>query len=684
MKCIYRSSCLAAWALTMGLFLAGCNSNQSKSSEAHNNAMKDSAQASTDDFQWQSEQFADLRILRYQVPGWEKLPLRQKKLAYYLTQAGLEGRDIYWDQLYRHNLEIRQALEKIVQNHTPEEGDAQWDAFMTYVKRVWFSNGIHHHYSHAKIKPGFDAAYLDELLAANDVELSQAAKAVIFNDKDAKGVSKNPDKDLVQASAVNFYGPDVTQEEVEKFYAELSKNSDDTPISYGLNSKVVKENGQLKELKWKVDGLYGPAIEKIIYWLEKAQKVAENEQQAKALGLLIDYYRTGDLETWDAYNIAWVKDTASEVDYINSFIEVYHDPLGYKGTYETIVQVKDPEASEKMAVISDNIEYFERNSPIEDTHKKEDVRGVSYRMINVVGEAGATTPATPIGVNLPNANWIRVKHGSKSISLANIEHAYEKAQTGGFLEEFTFTQQELERARQFGGQASKLHTALHEVVGHASGKLEPGVGTPKETLKNYSSTLEEARADLVSLYYLPDPKLEALGLVDTADLAKAEYDSYIRNGLMLQLRRIEPGQDIEEDHMRNRQLVAAWALDMGQEENVIERKEIDGKTYFVINDYQKLRDIFGQQLKEIQRIKSQGDYQAGKDLVETYGVKVDEDLHQEVLKRTEKLNIAPYAGFIQPRMVPEMKDGEIQDIKLTYPTNFTDQMLRLSEEYGNL
>lgn len=677
------TSGLVAGVLLTGLLTTGCNTNNSKTSETSSSDMKDTAHAAKSDFQWQTEQFADLRILRYRVPGWEKLPLRQKKLAYYLNQAGLEGRDIYWDQLYRHNLEIRQALEHIVKNYQGEK-DAQWEDFMTYVKRVWFSNGIHHHYSHAKIKPGFDPAYLDKLLTATGAELKPEARAVIFNDQDAKGVSKDPNKDLVQASAVNFYGPEVTQEEVEAFYAQMSKEGDETPISYGLNSKLVKENGQLVEHKWKVGGLYGPAIKKIIYWLEKAQKVAENEQQAKALGLLINYYRTGDLETWDAYNIAWVKDTASEVDYINSFIEVYHDPLGYKGTYETIVQVKDPEASEKMAVISDNIEYFEQNSPIMDKHKKENVRGVSYKMINVVGEAGATTPATPIGVNLPNSNWIRVKHGSKSISLANIEHAYEKAQAGGFLEEFTFTQQELERARKFGGEASKLHTALHEVVGHASGKLEPGVGTTKETLKNYASTLEEARADLVSLYYLPDPKLEALGLVDTPAIAWAEYDSYIRNGLMLQLRRIEPGQEIEEDHMRNRQLVAAWALEMGKEDNVIERKEIDGKTYFVINDYQKLREIFGRQLREIQRIKSQGDYQAGRDLVETYGVKVDSALHREVLERTEKLNIAPYSGFIQPRMVPKMKDGEIQDIELVYPTDFTQQMLRLSEEYSNL
>lgn len=669
---VISSICFVAF-----LFLSCSNQNES------NPESKESMDEKSE-FQWQTEQFADIRILRYQVPGWDKLSLAQKKLAYYLNQAGLEGREIYQDQLYRHNLEIRRALEHIYQHYQGEKG-AEWEAFTTYLKRVWFSNGIHHHYSHSKLEPQFSESYLKELAAATDAPISEAALSVIFSELDRKGVSKDPDKDLVLASAVNFYEPDITQAEVEAFYKAQMDTSNPRPLSYGLNSKVVRaKDGSLKEEVWKVGGLYGPAIEKIVYWLKKAVDVAENQQQEKALKLLIEYYKTGDLATWDAYNIAWVQDTESDVDYINSFIEVYHDPLGYKGTYETVVQVKDLDASEKMAVISENIQYFEDQSPIALEHKKEEVVGVSYRMINVVGEAGATTPSTPIGVNLPNANWIRTKHGSKSISLANIENAYEHSRGSGFLEEFTFTSEEMERAKQHSEISSKMHTALHEVVGHASGQLEPGVGTPKETLKNYSSTLEEARADLVALYYILDPKLIELGLIDTLAVGYAEYEGYLRNGLMLQLRRLGLGENIEEDHMRNRQLVAAWAYEMGREDNVIERKVVEGKTYFVINDYQALRAIFGTQLKEIQRIKSQGDYQAGRDLVETYGVKVDPELHREVLKRTEKLNIAPYAGFIQPIMKPVTAGDSIQDIKLEYPTDFSEQMLYYSEHYRNL
>lgn len=637
------------------------------------------------DWKWQTEQFKDIRILRYQIPGWEKLDLRQKKLAYYLTQAGLAGRDILWDQYYEHNLEIRKALENVLENYEGDRNNQDWQDFETYCKRVFFANGIHHHYSHTKFKPEFSEAYLDELLSATGTNIDQASKAVIFNDEDMKKVSKEAGVDLIQASAVNFYDNGITQEEAEAFYRAMIDTTDEQPISYGLNSKLIRnEDGSLSEAKWKADGMYGAAITEIIGWLEKAVGVAENEQQARALQLLIEYYKTGDLKIWDEYNIAWVNDTASEVDYINSFIEVYDDPLGYKATYETIVQVKDMDASEKMAVISDNIQYFEDNSPIMDEHKKKKVVGVSYRMINVVGEAGATTPATPIGVNLPNANWIRAEHGSKSISLANIEGAYEEAKGKGFLEEFTFSKEELERAKKYAGISGKMHTALHEVVGHASGRLNPGVGTPKETLKNYASTLEEGRADLVALYYVMDPKLIELGLIDTLAVGMAEYDNYIRNGMMLQLRRIEPGEKIEEDHMRNRQLVAAWAYDMGKENNVIEKKVLDGKTYFVINDYDALREIFGQQLREIQRIKSEGDFAAGQDLVEKYGVQVDPALHEEVLNRADKLNIAPYAGFIQPELVPVMENGEITDIKVEYPDDFLEQMLRYGREHSYL
>lgn len=635
------------------------------------------------DFQYETEQFADIRILRYQVPGWEKLTLSQKKLAYYLTEAGLHGRDILWDQLYRHNLEIRKALEQIIAKYAGAE-DAQWQDFMVYAKRVFFSNGIHHHYSHNKLKPAFGESYLKKLLRQTKTHLSDEAFAVIFDEQDAKGVSKDADQDLLLASAVNFYDPDISEKEAVEFYRKQMKPGAERPISYGLNSKLVREQGKIVEKTWHLRGLYGPAIAKIVENLEQAKAYAENEAQAEALGLLIDYYKTGDLKLWDQYNIAWLKDTASTVDYINSFIEVYHDPLGYKGTFESIVQVKDLDASEKMAVISDNIQYFEDQSPIQDEHKKTSVKGVSYRMINVVGEAGATTPATPIGVNLPNANWIRAEHGSKSISLANIESAYEMAKGEGFLEEFCFTTPELERAKQYGALSSKMHTALHEVVGHASGRLEPGVGTPKETLKNYASTLEEARADLVALYFIMDPKSLELGLIPNLEAAKAEYDAYLRNGLMLQLRRVNPGEQIEEDHMRNRQLIAAWAYELGKEDNVIERKRLDGKSYFVINDYDALRQIFGRQLREVQRIKSQGDYQRGKELVERYGVKVDAELHQEVLERSAKLNISPYAGFIQVQLEAKRVEGEIVDIELVYPQDFVQQMLHYGRRYSHL
>lgn len=669
--------------LASTLFMMSCNTQEPATDEAA--PMETTENRHSEDWQWEAEQFADIRILRYQIPGWDKLDLRQKKLAYYLTQAGLAGRDITWDQYYRHNLVIRKAIENIVENYEGDRDNEAWNNFMTYAKRVWFANGIHHHYSHNKFKPGFDKGYLVKLMDETNTELNEEAMAVIFNGEDSKKVSKDADVDLLLASAVNFYDPDITQEEAENFYKQRIKPGDETPISYGLNSKLVRnEDGSISEQKWTANEMYAPAIQEIVKWLEKAEGVAENDQQAKAIGHLIDYYKTGDLRKWDEYSIAWVEDTGSAVDYINGFIEVYDDPLGYKATYETIVQVKDMDASEKMAVISDNIQYFEDNSPIMDEHKKPDVVGVSYRMINVVGEAGATTPATPIGVNLPNANWIRAQHGSKSISLANIEHAYEEAKGAGFLEEFTFTKEELERAKKYAGQSSKMHTALHEVVGHASGRLNPGVGTPKETLKNYASTLEEGRADLVALYYIMDPKLIDMGLIDTMEVAKAEYDNYIRNGLMLQLRRLEVGENIEEDHMRNRQLVAKWAYEMGKENNVIEKKVLDGKTYFVINDYDALRNIFGQQMREIQRIKSEGDYEAGKKLVETYGVKVDPSIHKEVLKRTEKLNIAPYSGFIQPELVPVMEGDSITDVKLEYPTDFVQQMLKYGKEYSYL
>lgn len=633
---------------------------------------------------WELETFADIRVLKYEIPAWDELDLRQKQLVYYLTQAGLAGRDITWDQFYRHNLEIRKALEKIVKSYDGNKESADWNNFMIYAKRVWFSNGIHHHYSNQKLEANFSKGYLMELMNASGASLSDEAFEVIFSDVDSKKVSKDPNMDLLTASAVNFYDSDITEEEAINFYKAQIDTTDPRPISYGLNSKLSRVDGEIVELKYSAEGLYGSAIKEIIQWLEKAKAVADNDQQAKALGLLIEYYQTGDLRKWDEYNIAWVQDTASDIDYINGFIEVYDDPIGYKATYETIVQLKDFDASKKMEVISENIQYFEDNSPIQDEHKKENVVGVSYKMINVAGEAGATTPSTPIGVNLPNANWIRTEHGSKSVSLANIENAYEHAKGAGFLEEFAFTSEEVERAKKYGDVASKMHTALHEVVGHASGKINKGVGTPKETLKNYSSTLEEARADLVALYYIVDEKPIELGLLESKEAGKAEYDSYIRNGMMLQLRRLKLGDDIEEDHMRNRQLVAGWVFERAEADKIIEKKVIDGKTYFVINDYDGLRVLFGELLREIQRIKSEGDYEAGRALVETYGVKVDQELHKEVLDRAAQFKVAPYSGFVQPYLRPVMNGEEMTDIVIEYPESFTDQMLYYGENHSFL
>lgn len=646
----------------------------------------DKGMAAGEDFQYLVEQFADLKIMKYQVPGFDKLTLDQKKLVYFLTQAGLSGRDIIWDQNYRHNLKIRKALENVVRNYSGDKTSEDWNNFMVYVKRVWFSNGIHHHYSNNKIKPDFNKEYLQTLLTETNTELTADVVDILFNDEDAKKVNLDTEKGLLKGSATNFYAPDITAEEVDAYYDRIKKKDDDEPISYGLNSKMIRdENGNLKEEVWKVGGLYGSAIENIISWLEKAATVAENDAQKKGFELLIKYYQTGDLEVWDEYNIVWAGATEGDIDYINSFIEVYNDPKGYRGSYETIIEINDFEASARMKVLADNAQWFEDNSPLIENHKKDNVVGVSYKVVNVAGEAGDASPSTPIGVNLPNANWIRAKHGSKSVSLGNITDAYDKASGGGLLGEFAFNEEEIQRARDYGDIGDKMHTALHEVVGHASGQLEPGIGTPKETLKNYASTLEEGRADLVALYYLMDEKLVELGLIPSIEVGKEEYDGYIRNGLMIQLRRLDLGDDVEEAHMRNRQWVSAWAYEKGQADNVIEKKVKDGKTYFVVNDYNKLRDIFGQLLREVQRIKSQGDYEAGRNLVENYGVKVDQAIHKEVLERSAKLKSAPYGGFINPVLVPVTGDnGEITDVKITYPDSFTEQMLYYSDNYAFL
>ncbi|WP_282162784.1 dipeptidyl-peptidase 3 family protein [Ulvibacterium marinum] len=647
---------------------------------------KPTAIVDTTEFDYVIDQFADLRILRYQIPGFDELTLKEKQLVYYLTQAGLAGRDIMWNQNYRHNLQIRNALERIYTLYKGDTNAVDWKAFETYLKRVWFSNGIHHHYSNDKIKPEFTPEYLTYLLKETDTELIGEPFDVIFNEKDNKKVNKKKGVDNVASSAINFYDPTVTDADVESFYAQMDKGPEGEPIEVGLNSKLVKENGKLKEMVWKSGGMYGKAIDEIIKWLEKAKDVAENEQQATTLRLLIEYYKTGNLSKWDEYAIAWVNSTDGNIDWINGFVEVYNDPKGYKGSYENIVQIKDFEMSKQMAVLSENAQWFEDNSPLMEEHKKDNVVGISYKTVNVAGEAGDASPSTPIGVNLPNNNWIRQKHGSKSVSLGNIIDAYNNAGGSGRLKEFAYDDEEIALEEQYGKLADKLHTALHEVIGHASGQINDGVGQPKETLKNYASTMEEGRADLVGLYFLMDPKLQELDLVeDWEKVGKAAYDGYIRNGLITQLIRIELGNEIEEDHMVNRQWVSAWAFEKGQADNVIEKVERDGKTFYNINDYAKLRNLFGELLKEAQRIKSEGDFKAAQDLVEGYGVKVDQDLHAQVLERNTQFKSAPYSGFVNPVLEPQTNaSGEIVDVEVKQPKSFTDQMLDYAERFGFL
>jgi dipeptidyl-peptidase-3 len=668
-----------AWLMLLTLVALACGSTPEE-------GLTSEVNPASEDFEYFSEQFADLKILRYQVPGFEQLTAKQKELVYYLSQAGMEGRDIMWDMNYRHNISIRKALENIVQHYSGDKTNAQWEHFMVYVKRIWFSNGIHHHYSNNKIMPEFSQDYLEALLVETNTTLDSEIVAILFDkDADAKKVNLDATKGLLIGSAINFYAPDITEAEVDAFYATKVDKDPNRPVWHGLNSRLTKdENGNLVENFYKVDGLYGAAIAKIVGWLEKASLVAENEPQKKALDLLVEYYKTGSLETWDAYNLAWIAATDGDIDYINGFIEVYNDPKAYRGSYESVVQIKDFEASARMKTLADNVQWFEDNSPIMDAHKKDSVVGVTYKVVNVASEAGDASPSTPIGVNLPNADWIR-EIGSKSVSLGNIVSAYAQSGGSGFLEEFAYNEEEVARTREHGKLGDKLHTALHEVVGHASGKLNEGIGTPKETLKNYASALEEGRADLVALYFLMDEKLVELGLIPSLEVGKEEYDSYIRNGLMTQLRRLEPGDVVEEAHMRNRQMIAKWAFEKGQAEQVIEQKQKDGKTFFVVNDYEKLRVLFGELLREIQRIKSEGDYEAGKNLIENYGVQVDQDIHAEVLERAEKLKSAPYGGFINPVLVPVTdEDGNITDVKVEYPIDFTRQMLWYSDVYGNL
>lgn len=648
-----------------------------------------------DTFKYFVEQFADLKILRYQVPGFDTLSLNQKKLLYYLTQAGLAGRDILYDQNGKYNLAIRQTLENIVENYKGNRNTDDFQKFMVYTKRVWFSNGIYHHYGSEKFLPEFSKDYFAQLvkesapeklpfLGGENVDNFLGRIIPVMYDPEllSKKVSLDNGKDLVLSSAVNFY-EGVTQNDVDQFYGAMTSKKEERPLSYGLNSKLVKENGKIVEKVYKIDGLYGPAIKEIVKWLEKAAGVAENEQQKAVIEKLIAYYQTGDLKTWDDYNVLWVKDLNSHTDFVNGFIESYEDPLGRKATWESIVNFKNLEATKRTEIISANAQWFEDNAPIDPRFRKREVKGVTAKVITAVNLGGNLAPATAIGINLPNADWIRKEHGSKSVTLENITYAYDKASQGtGMLEEFSYDQKEIDLIKQYGFLTDNLHTDMHECLGHGSGQLLPG--TSSDALKNYQSTLEETRADLFALYYLMDPKMVELGLIPDTTAAEAEYIKYIRNGLLTQLTRIQPGKNIEESHMRNRQLIARWCFEKGKADNVIEQKVKDGKTYFVINDYGKLRKLFGQLLGEVQRIKSEGDFEAGKALVENYGVKVDSELHKEVLERYKKLNLAPYAGFIQPELIPVEKDGEIVDVKIQYPVDFTGQMLKFSKENSYL
>ena len=641
---------------------------------------------SEDSFEYKVDQFADLAILRYQIPGWGELTLKEKELVYYLTQAGLAGRDIMWDQKYRHNLEIRSALENIYRNFSGDKNSDNWNAFEVYLKRIWFSNGIHHHYSNDKMRPGFSKEYFDNLLISTNTILTANAYEVIFNDKDLKMVDKTKGVDNVFKSAVNFYGPNITTEDVVSFY-ESKKQPDPTkPLSFGLNSKLVKEDGEVKEVIYKADGLYGESISEIIKWINKAVDVAENKPQGDALKILAEYYRTGDLKTWDDYCVAWTKATEGNIDYINGFIEVYNDPLGLRGSYENIVQINDFDMSRKMSVLSKNAQWFEDNTTLMEEHKKSKVVGVSYKTVNVAGEAGDASPSTPIGVNLPNANWIRASVGSKSVSLGNIKNAYNNSGSSGRLKEFVNDEEEYELELQYGALADNMHTALHEVIGHASGQLMPGVGTPSETLKTYRSTMEEGRADLLALYYVYNSKIQELGLVDDwKAVGKASYDGYIRNGMMTQLIRLNLGDDVEQAHMRNRKWVSEWVYKNGLKDNVIEKISRDGKTYFNINDYDKLRVLFGKLLRETQRIKSEGDYDAAEKLVEGFGVKVDQDLHAEILKRNKKFKGAAYSGFVNPELIPVYnEENKLIDVEVKYVNSFEYQMLQYSDRFGFL
>ena len=652
--------------------------------------------AEADKFDYTVEQFADLQILRYRVPGFENLSLQQKELVYYLTEAALQGRDILFDQNGKYNLRIRRTLEAIYTGYKGDKNTPDFKAMEVYLKRVWFSNGIHHHYGSEKFVPGFAPEFFKEAVLSVDAstlplaegqtaeQLCDELSPVIFDPTVMpKRVNQAAGEDLVLTSACNYYDG-VTQKEAEDFYNAMKDPKDETPVSYGLNSRLVKENGKIQEKIWKVGGLYGQAIDKIVYWLKKAEGVAENPEQKAVIAELIKFYETGDLKTFDEYAILWVKDLNSLVDFVNGFTESYGDPLGMKASWESLVNFKDMEATHRTEIISGNAQWFEDHSPVDKQFKKDEVKGVSAKVITAAILAGDLYPATAIGINLPNSNWIRSHHGSKSVTIGNITDAYNKAAHGnGFNEEFVYSDAELQLIDKYADLTGELHTDLHECLGHGSGKLLPGVDP--DALKAYGSTIEEARADLFGLYYVADPKLVELGLTPNADAYKAEYYTYLMNGLMTQLVRIEPGNNVEEAHMRNRQLIARWVFEKGVADKVVELVKKDGKTYVVVNDYEKLRELFGELLSEIQRIKSTGDYQGAHDLVENYAVKVDPALHAEVLERYKKLNLAPYKGFVNPKYEAVVDAaGKITDVKVTYDEGYAEQMLRYSKDYSNL
>jgi len=681
----FKSSLLLLLGFGLVFMAAGCKKKEPVPGPA----------AAAPEFQWQIDQFADLRILRYQVPGFEALTPSQKELVYYLGEAALCGRDIFFDQNYKHNLKIRRTLDAIVTGYKGDRNDPRWGEFMTYVKTVWFSYGIHHHHSTDKLIPGFDADYFAALVKGTEGaafplaegesvdDLVAFLRPILFDPAVApKKVSQDSTKDLVVNSAVNFYDG-VTQAEVEHYYQGIIDEKDTTPISYGLNSRLVKKDGKVVEEVASINGLYGPAIAKIVYWLEKAAGVAENDQQKKVIEALVAYYRTGDLEKFDEYNILWVEDLSSLVDFVNGFIEVYEDPLGMKASWEAVVNFKDLVATKRADTISANAQWFEDNSPVDPKYKKKEVKGVSAKVITATMFVGHCHSSGVIGINLPNANWIRKDYGSKSVTIENFTYAYDQSSLKSpFGREFTYSEEILERAKKYGPHAGNIHTDLHEVLGHGSGQLMPGVGP--ESLKNYHSPIEESRADLFALYYIMDDKMVDLGLLPSLDAAKAEYDLQIRNGLMTQLTRIKPGKTIEQAHMRGRAMVSHWVYEKGKAENVISRVTRDGKTFFVINDYQKLRQLYGQLLAEVQRITSEGDYEAARNLIETYGVQVDQALHKEVLDRYAKLKLAPYAGFVNPVYTPVVENGKIIDVKISLSEGYVEQMLRYGRDFSFL